>query len=147
MPTQLSFGWCLCIFSLFFPPHHIKGVLEPSRAEYQTMSWCVSAWLLLLVTPLCVPLTTAITNYCPRGERHPLLDLPFCLFTSPLVSLSCYSLRLLMCVWGVSLLTSLAGEKKGHALVSSISRHLYLSLRQDSGRLANQIPSFIHFLT
>lgn len=48
-------------------------------------------------------------------------------------------------VGGVS--ADITRRKKGHALVSSISPHLYLSLLQESGRLANQIPSFIHFLT
>lgn len=97
----------------------VKGVLESSRAEYQTMSWCVSAWLLLLlllvlvlvlVPPLCV---FDQCHYQPlsSGERHPLQDLPYCLFTSPLVSLSCYPLRLLLCVWGLSLLTLLVGKR------------------------------------
>lgn len=54
---------------------------------------CCCCWSLL-----CVSLTTAITNYCPQGERHPLQDCPFCLFTSPFISLSRYPLRLPMCM-------------------------------------------------
>lgn len=104
---------------------------------------CCCCWSLL-----CVSLTTAITNYCPQGERHPLQDCPFCLFTSPFISLSRYPLRLPMCVcvWG-GVSADIARREKGHALVPSISPHLHPSLLQDSVRLANQIPSFIHFLT
>lgn len=41
-------------------------------------------------------------------------------------------------VGGVS--ADISCSKKGHTLVPSISAHLYLSLLQDSGLLANQIP-------
>lgn len=52
-----------------------------------------------------------------------------------------------MCVWGQGwgggVSADIARKKKGHALVPSLSPHFYLSLYQD---LANQIPSFMHFL-
>lgn len=120
--------------SVIFPPLFfllIKELLESSRAEFQTMSWCVSAWLHAAAGHSSV----CVFDHChyqllSSGWETPTPRPPFLSFH---ISISFFVLLspqvTYVRVGGVS--ADISRRKKGHALVPSISPHLYLSLLQD----------------
>lgn len=145
MPAQLVFGWCLCIFPLFFPfTLRGPGGLQGWISNYVLVCFCMAA--------AAGHSSVCVFDHChyqllSSGWETPTPRPPFLSFHISISFFVPLSPQVAYVRVGGCLCWHHSQEKKGHALVPSISPHLYLSLLQESGRLANQIPSFIHFLT